>query len=79
MTVRKNFTLPDDLARHLEEKAKREGKKQSQIIQELIKEDLERQEIARKLKLIDKLAGMFTGYFPDDVSIQSIKANRNDI
>jgi hypothetical protein len=29
--------------------------------------------------MIKRLKGMFTGLFPDGVTIQSIKANRDDI
>ncbi|OQX73305.1 MAG: hypothetical protein B6D59_06140 [Campylobacteraceae bacterium 4484_4] len=79
MTIRKNFTLSEKVAMHLEELAKKRGQKQSQIIAELIEKEMREEEKKRNLAQIEKLAGKFTGLFGEDVSIQSIKANRSDI
>jgi metal-responsive CopG/Arc/MetJ family transcriptional regulator len=79
MTIRKNFTLPDDIAKQLEDMAKKRGQKQSQLIAKLIEKEAKEEDKKRKLAMIDELAGMFTGLFPDEVTIQSIKANRDDI
>ena len=79
MTVRKNFTFSDETARNLEALAKKRGQKQSQLVAELIQKELHEQEKQKRLAMIDKLSGMFTGHFPDGVTIQSIKADRNDI
>ncbi len=75
MSVRKNFTMPEEVAEDLEYLAKKLNKKQSQIIQELIEEKVADYKQAEKVAAAEKLSGMFTGLFPEEVTIQSIKAN----
>ena len=75
MSVRKNFTMPEEVARDLEYLAKKLNKKQSQIIQELIEEKVADFKQEEKVAAAEKLSGMFTGMFPEHVDIQSIKAN----
>ena len=75
MSVRKNFTMPEEVARDLEYLAKKLNKKQSQIIQELIEEKVADFRQEEKVAAAEKLSGMFTGMFPEHVDIQSIKAN----
>jgi metal-responsive CopG/Arc/MetJ family transcriptional regulator len=77
MTVRKNFTLPDDLAKKLEEMAKRDGKKQSQIIQEMIKKRIKEEEKEKKLESLHSLKGILTGKIPQDITIQTIMSEKN--
>ena len=79
MTVRKNFTFSDETARNLEALAKKRGQKQSQLVAELIQKELREQEKQKRLEMIENLSGTFTGLFPDSISIQSIKADRDDI
>jgi len=79
MTVRKNFTFSDETARSLEALAKKRGQKQSQLVAELIQKELREQEKQKRLEMIENLSGTFTGLFPDSISIQSIKADRDDI
>ncbi len=75
MSVRKNFTMPEEVARDLEYLAKKLNKKQSQIIQELIEEKVADFRQEEKVAAAEKLSGMFTGMFLEHVDIQSIKAN----
>ena len=75
MSVRKNFTMPEHIAKDLEYLAKKLNKKQSQIIQDLIEEKIAGYELEKKLDAAEKLSGMFTGMFPEHVDIQWIKAN----
>ena len=67
--------MPEHVAEDLEYLAKRLNKKQSKIIQELIEEKMAEYESKKKLEAAEKLTGMFTGIFPEDVDIQWIKAN----
>jgi len=78
MTVRKNFTMPDKVAEDLEYLAEKMGKKQSQVIQDLIEEKAAEYEIEKKLTAARKLSGIFTGKIPEHVNIQWIKANSGD-
>ncbi len=75
MSVRKNFTMTEHIAKDLEYLAKRLNKKQSQVIQELIEEKMEQLEKERKIEAAVKLTGIFTGVFSNDIDIQTIKAN----
>ncbi len=75
MTLRKNFTMTDSVVFDLEFLAKKMHKKQSQVIQELIKQKMKEFEKDRKIEILEKMSGMFTGKIPQDLSIQSIKAD----
>lgn len=55
MTVRKNFNFDEEVARHLEEKAKREAKTQTQYLEELIEKDIQEERRAKKLDALEKL------------------------
>ena len=61
MTVRKNFLFDDDIAKHLEEIAKAEGKTQTQIAQEAI--ELKYKEIQKQMKLdaLNRIKGSLNG------------------
>ena len=65
MTVRKNFLFDDEVAKHLEELAKAEGKTQTQITQEAIEERYKTIEIKKKLEALDRIAGSFSGLIGD--------------
>ena len=78
MTIRKNFTMSEQIVGNLEFLAKAMHKKQSQVIQELIQEKMQEFEKEKKLKAVEKMSGMFTGEIAEDLSIQSIKANSED-
>ncbi len=78
MSVRKNFTMPEKVAADLEYLAKKLDKKQSQVIQDLIEEKAAEYEIEKKLEVLEKISGMFTGMFPEHVDIQWIKANSDN-
>ena len=77
MSVRKNFTMPEHVAKDLEYLAKKMNKKQSQVIQELIEEKVADYELEKKLESLEKISGIFTGMLPEHVDIQWIKANRD--
>ncbi|HHH37766.1 MAG TPA: hypothetical protein ENK77_04025 [Epsilonproteobacteria bacterium] len=78
MTVRKNFTMPDKVAEDLEYLAEKMGKKQSQVVQDLIEEKAAEYEIEKKLAAAEKLSGIFTGMIPEHVGIQWIKTNSDN-
>lgn len=61
MTIRKNFLFDEEIARHLEEIAKLEGKTQTQTIQEFIEKEYKQISIKKKLAALDELAGSLTG------------------
>ena len=74
MTVRKNFLLDDEIAKHLEEIAKKENKTQTDVIKNMIEERYQEYSIQEKLEAFHSLVGSMNGLIADDVSIQSIKA-----
>ena len=74
MTVRKNFLLDDEIAKHLEEIAKKENKTQTDVIKSMIEEKYQEYSVQEKLEAFHSLVGSMNGLIPDDVSIQSIKA-----
>jgi predicted DNA-binding protein len=55
MTIRKNFNFNEETARHLEEKAKRDAKTQTQYLEELIEKDLREEKRAKRLNALEKL------------------------
>ena len=75
MTIRKNFTMPQDISENLEYIANKLNKKQSQVIQELIEDKMTEFEIEKKLEALESLSGIFTGMLPEYVNIQWIKEN----
>lgn len=74
MTVRKNFTMPESIVYDLEELADFFNKKQSQIIQELIEERMEKVRKEKRLKALEKMSGMFSGLIPEHLDMQWIKS-----
>ncbi len=65
MTIRKNFNFNEETARHLEEKAKRDAKTQTQYLEELIEKDLREEKRAKRLEALDRLAGSLSGKIGD--------------
>ncbi len=61
MSVRKNFIFREDVAKHLEELSKIEGKTQTQIIQEAIEKLYKEIEKKKKLTILNEIKGSFTG------------------
>jgi predicted DNA-binding protein len=55
MTIRKNFNFNEETARHLEEKAKRDAKTQTQYLEELIEKDLREEKRQKRLNALEKL------------------------
>ena len=78
MTIRKNFTMSEQIVNSLEFLAKTMHKKQSQVIQELIQEKMQEFEKEKRIKAVEKMSGIFTGEVAEEISIQSIKANSED-
>ncbi len=78
MSIRKNFTMPEKIAKDLEYLAKKLNKKQSQVIQDLIEDKISEYTKVQKLEALEKISGMFTGMFPEHVNIQWIKANSDN-
>jgi predicted DNA-binding protein len=65
MTIRKNFNFNEEIARHLEEKAKREAKTQTQYLEELIEKDIREEKRAKRLEALERLAGSLSGKIGD--------------
>ncbi len=55
MTIRKNFLFEQEIAKHLEELAKTEGKTQTQIVQEMTEERYRQIRKKRSLDALKKL------------------------
>ncbi len=72
MTVRKNFLLDDEIARHLEEIAKKQNMTQTDVIKNLIEEKYQVYSIEEKLEAFRAIVPMPSGSLRD-ATIQSIK------
>ena len=73
MTIRKNFLLDDEIAKHLEEIAKKENRTQTDVIKSMIEEKYEKYSMQEKLEAFHSFVGSMNGLIGDDVSIQSTK------
>jgi len=73
MTVRKNFLLDDEIAKHLEEIAKKENTTQTNVIKNMIEERYQEYSREEKLAAFYKIKGCMNGLIGSDVSVQSIK------
>jgi len=65
MTMRKNFLFDEQVARHLEEIAKVEGKTQTQVTQEAIEEKYRQISTAKKLATLDEIQDAMHGLLSD--------------
>ena len=65
MTMRKNFLFDEQVARHLEEIAKIEGKTQTQVTQEAIEEKYRQISTAKKLATLDEIQDAMHGLLSD--------------
>ena len=72
--VRKNFVFKKEVAEHLEEIAKKEGKSMTAVVQGLIEKEYEALSVQEKLDAFYAFAGSGSGLF-GDLTIQDIKAN----
>ena len=73
MTVRKNFLLDDEIAKHLEAIAKKENTTQTNVIKNMIEEKYQQYSREEKLEAFYKLKGCMNGLIGSDVSVQSVK------
>lgn len=55
MTIRKNFLLDDEIAKHLEALAKKENTTQTNIIKNMIQEKYEKISVQAKLDALDEI------------------------
>jgi predicted DNA-binding protein len=76
MTIRKNFNFNEETARHLEEKAKRDAKTQTQYLEELIEKDLKEEKRQKRLKALEALAGSVPAGILVDVDIRQIRIEK---
>jgi len=65
MTMRKNFLFDEQVARHLEEIARAEGKTQTQVTQEAIEEKYRQISTAKKLATLDEIQDAMHGLLVD--------------
>ena len=75
MTIRKNFNFKEETAKHLEEKAKREAKTQTQYIEELIEKDLREEKRAKRLAALEKLKNSPAANI-GDIDIREMRTER---
>ena len=71
MTVRKNFLLDDEIAKHLEEIAKKENTTQTNVIKNMIEERYQKYSKEQKLESFRAIQGMSGAFLGK--SVQSIK------
>lgn len=72
-TIRKNFTMIEDIANKLEFLSEVMHKKQSQVIQDLILQESKKYENSKKLERLERMHGKLDGFL-SDVSMQKIKS-----
>lgn len=72
MTVRKNFLLEDEVAKHLEEISKKQNNTQTAVIKELIEEKYMEISAKEKLEILSQLSGSMEGMFTN-ITVQEIK------
>lgn len=65
MTVRKNFIFDSEIAKHIEEIAKLDGKTQTQVVQEAVEERYKEIRIQEKLALFDEIHDSFHNLLTD--------------
>jgi len=75
VTIRKNFNFKEETAKHLEEKAKREAKTQTQYIEELIEKDLREEKRAKRLAALEKLKNSPAANI-GDIDIREMRTER---
>ncbi len=73
-TVRKNFVFRKEVAEHLEELAKDNGKSMTALVEELIEDRYRSKRVAKRVEAFEKFSGSANGLFKEK-SIQSIKAD----
>jgi len=73
MTIRKNFLLDDEIAKHLEEIAKKENLTQTHVIKNMIEEKYQKYSAQEKLEAFRSVVGSMNGTLGDNATIQSIK------
>jgi len=72
MTVRKNFNFRDEVARHLEEMAKEEGKTQTQIVTEALEKYYKERRKQERLEALEAIKGSLNGMI-GDIDIKKAK------
>jgi len=72
MTIRKNFLLENEVAKHLEEIAKKQNTTQTAVIKEIIEEKYMEISAKEKLEILNQLSGSMEGMFTN-ITIQEIK------
>ena len=75
-TVRKNFVFDKNIAMYLEELAKETKQSMTSLVQEMIEERYKQIKVKKRMKAFNRIKGSATGLLTD-LSIQSIKANRD--
>ena len=75
MTIRKNFLFEQEVAKHLEELAKAEGKTQTQIVQEMTEERYKQIRKKQKLNALKKLKNSPTANI-GDIDIRQIRIEK---
>jgi len=76
MTIRKNFNFKEETAKHLEEKAKREAKTQTQYLEELIEKDIQKEKKQKRLEALDRLIGCVPAGSLVDVDVRQMRIER---
>ena len=72
MTIRKNFLLENEVAKHLEEIAKKQNTTQTAVIKEIIEEKYMEISAKEKLEILNQLSGSMEGMFTN-ITVQEIK------
>ncbi len=65
MTIRKNFMFDEEVAKHLEEIAKSEGKTQTQVAQEAIEKAYKEITSQKRLEILEEIKDSFHGLLTD--------------
>lgn len=70
-----SFDFDKEIVKYLEEKANREGKTQTQYLEELIEKDRREEKRAKGLDALEKLKGCATGQI-GDIDLRQVRIDR---
>jgi hypothetical protein len=75
MTVRKNFNFRDEVAKHLEEIARYEGKTMTQVVEEAVEERYRRFDQQKRKQAFNEFIGVLNGQI-GDIDLKEIRMER---
>ena len=75
-SIRKNFVLDEDVAKHLEELSRVSEQSMTYLVQEMIEERYKKIKVDKRLQALKRMSNSASGLLTNQ-SIQSIKTEQN--